>query len=99
MDPLDDELENLIAAAGITGDAEFNRTLPDISDPLAQLGTWRKRVSQVEDLTAVLSLAPETPDKTSPAELVEAREFCMRYFMPMRSEVIVDLIERAGKAE
>ncbi|MCB1466838.1 MAG: hypothetical protein KDK08_06785 [Rhizobiaceae bacterium] len=68
-------------------------------DPLAQLGTWRKRVSQVEDLTAVLSLAPETPDKTSPAELVEAREFCMRYFMPMRSEVIVDLIERAGKAE
>ncbi|MEZ5596565.1 MAG: cytochrome c peroxidase [Pseudomonadales bacterium] len=38
VDPLDDELENLIAAAGITGDAEFNRTLPDISDPLAQLG-------------------------------------------------------------
>lgn len=68
-------------------------------DPLAQLGTWRKRVSEIKDLTGVLSLDPEIPDKTSPAELVEAREFCMRYFMPMRTEVIVDLIERAGKAE
>jgi len=37
-DPLDTQLALLIDEAGLNGDAAFNRTLPDINDPLAQLG-------------------------------------------------------------
>ncbi len=37
-DPLDTELQALIAAADLQGDAAFNRTLPDVEDPLVQLG-------------------------------------------------------------
>ena len=38
LNNLDRELLPLIEAAGLVGDAEFNRTLPDIEEPLAQLG-------------------------------------------------------------
>ena len=38
LNNLDRELLPLIEAFGLVGDAEFNRTLPDIEDPLAQLG-------------------------------------------------------------
>lgn len=37
-DPLDTELMALITAENLTGDASINRTLPNITDPLAQLG-------------------------------------------------------------
>lgn len=37
-DPLDTELAVLIEAENLTGDASSNRTLPNITDPLAQLG-------------------------------------------------------------
>lgn len=37
-DPLDTELVALIQANNLTGDASLNRTLPNITDPMAQLG-------------------------------------------------------------
>ncbi len=37
-DPLDVALRPLLDAAGLVGDAAFNRTLPSIQEPLAQLG-------------------------------------------------------------
>ncbi len=37
-DPQDTQLRRLIDAEELTGDAAFNRTLPAISDPIAQLG-------------------------------------------------------------
>ncbi len=36
--PLDETLGTLITRAGLSGDAAFNRILPDIADPLPQLG-------------------------------------------------------------